>query len=85
MSKQREITIFSAPLAARFELKSMPPQPLLPQPPTPGGTIPPPPIPKNPEPPSQAPQGTAGLVGFACCFGIRLPIPIIMSKEIGVG
>eukprot|EP00913_Durusdinium_trenchii_P001173 g1079.t1 len=43
--------------AERFELKSMPPQPLLPQPPTPGGTIPPPPIPKNPEPPSQAPQG----------------------------
>lgn len=41
----------------RFDLKSVPPQPHLPQPPTPGGTQPPPPIPKNPEPPSQPPQG----------------------------
>lgn len=43
--------------AQRFDLKSVPPQPHLPQPPTPGGTQPPPPIPKNPEPPSQPPQG----------------------------
>eukprot|EP00435_Cladocopium_sp_Y103_P071268 s9_g37.t1 len=43
--------------APRFELKSVPTQPHLPQPPTPGGTQPPPPIPKNPEPPSQPPQG----------------------------